>query len=453
MPTAPRKFKKAYGFGGQADASDPNQLNAITSSGLAATSLVGSVADAYDSGNKYGRQNGITTGLKQGASMAATGAKIGGMFGPEGALIGAGVGFVGGVASGLIGASGAHRKEMAQDRYTNATREVNETNAGSARIGADPSLVYGNRSAQNFALGGDTKPGAKPTASPNLQAEWNGFQTFLQKKGVAGSTTLDSHDINLGKQYLDEYRSTRPNLTLNYDSVGRVQQGLQDYKQTVWNRATKGSATIPGVKGYDDFMPGISPVDNWLGSKTSSSRFPITQFNGSFIGLSNPNQTAAQEAQASGKLKLGGSIIHKHNRPTNNGAFSDYSGSGIYANGGQTPPNEVQSDTQQAPGGSLTPMSNNSFQVNGNSHAEGGVQLPNAEVEGGESIANGFVFSKTLGFAQLHKPIAKAIGKVEDKPMNPIRRRTLEILQGREQGLAISQEMFKKNLGIPSNIQ
>lgn len=109
--------------------------------------------------------------------------------------------------------------------------------------------------------------------------------------------------------------------------------------------------------------------------------------------------------------------------------------------------------TAKLPGGTLNQLSSTASEVNGDSHAEGGVTLPSGnEVEGGESISNGFVFSKKLGFADLHKPIAKAIGKVEDKPMNPIRRKTLEILHGREQGLALSQEYLKKQLGIPSDI-
>lgn len=121
------------------------------------------------------------------------------------------------------------------------------------------------------------------------------------------------------------------------------------------------------------------------------------------------------------------------------------------AYGGNTLTDNVMKQTY-ADGGSLDPMSSNSVEVKGQSHEQGGVQLPQAEVEGGETIANGFVFSKSLGFADLHKPIAKAMGKIEAKPMNPVRRKTMNILEGREQGLMLSQEFLKQRLGIPSDL-
>lgn len=666
--TAPRKFKKAYSMGGQQDPSDPNQLNAITSSGLAATSLVGSVADAFDHGNAHGRQSGLTTGLKQGASMAATGAKIGGMFGPEGALIGAGVGFVGGVASGLIGAAGAARKERAEDRYNGATAWQNSVSQGNARIASDPSLVYGNKDAQNFAFGGIMDGGKKPvkdtTASmsygvlpPNNNPYWNShpIQTehsdgsirlwgenikdtklslpilpthpsILPSDKAIGSSNLfypsnsqmtgitpatihstsgyyeDGGDLTTkvpAKQFFANYMSSplykarlknagpmdaAPDVQalLNTNILNKNGYGSENYGDAVSTLIASskdpnkgfGRLMIPGLKpnvgninidrqeiskvkkefGHTDTLddilahelshqsreitgreqlliagmnrskPNQQNLSNFINSKskdnfgdslkstqhddnpyenkadldalrymmskkgiydTSKRDMTIDDFNkasqdpeiksslmfnrmiqrfkptdivtmNNTIASNNSNKATEQSFQA----KNGGSIISRYNPHTNNGAFTDYTGSQIYkiggkikAFGGAIDPNTPEQTTSQVPGGSLTPMASNSVAVNGNSHAEGGVQLPSAEVEGGESIADGFVFSKTLGFADMHKPIAKAIGKIEDKPINPVRRRTLEILKGREQGLAISQELYKKNLGIPSDIE
>ena len=96
----------------------------------------------------------------------------------------------------------------------------------------------------------------------------------------------------------------------------------------------------------------------------------------------------------------------------------------------------------------LEPLNHQAVEVQGPSHEQGGVQIPGAEVEGGETISKGFVFSEELGFSKLHKPIAKAIGKIEAKPLTAMRKRTLKALEKNEQELAIAQETFKSQLGI-----
>jgi hypothetical protein len=100
-------------------------------------------------------------------------------------------------------------------------------------------------------------------------------------------------------------------------------------------------------------------------------------------------------------------------------------------------------------GGSMEPMGMGSAEIKGPSHEKGGVQLPNgAEVEGGETISKDYVFSKELGFAQQHKPIAKAIGKIEAKRATPVRKNTLHALQARESELALQQESVKQYLEL-----
>jgi len=124
------------------------------------------------------------------------------------------------------------------------------------------------------------------------------------------------------------------------------------------------------------------------------------------------------------------------------------SGAGYYARGGFLSKNYM-TRTMEAEGGSLTPMNSEAVEVNGPSHEEGGVGLPgaDAEVEGGETMQGNFVFSERLGFAQEHKRIARAIGKIEDKgPMTPERRNAVERLKGREQKLALSQEYLKHTM-------
>lgn len=120
-------------------------------------------------------------------------------------------------------------------------------------------------------------------------------------------------------------------------------------------------------------------------------------------------------------------------------------------------------------GGSVNQLSKTNVEFDGESHEEGGIKEPlvngkrlsGTEVEGGEtmSTSNGqkFVFSDELGFAKLHKPLASAIGKIESKmksnPNDPLTKKTLANLQGRENQLKIKQELTKQSLGIPNDSQ
>jgi Glycine zipper len=101
-------------------------------------------------------------------------------------------------------------------------------------------------------------------------------------------------------------------------------------------------------------------------------------------------------------------------------------------------------------GGVATPLSSDNTQFNGDSHEEGGIKIPalGAETEGGETTKDNYVFSKDLGFAALHKPIALAKGKIEKKPQTPDRVNALQRLNAREAKLAMAQEMMKAQMGI-----
>ncbi len=100
-------------------------------------------------------------------------------------------------------------------------------------------------------------------------------------------------------------------------------------------------------------------------------------------------------------------------------------------------------------GGSLKQLSNNSVEVEGASHENGGVNLgQGVEVEGGETLNKDFVFSEELGFAQRHKPIARAIGKLEKKVPNNITTNTIKFLKEKEENLKSEQEALKQELGI-----
>ncbi len=70
------------------------------------------------------------------------------------------------------------------------------------------------------------------------------------------------------------------------------------------------------------------------------------------------------------------------------------------------------------------------------------------EVEGGETIKGDYVYSKELGFAQLHRPIMKAKGKIEAKPATRERMNSIKLLNEKEGMLEQAQEFFKSRYGI-----
>lgn len=101
-------------------------------------------------------------------------------------------------------------------------------------------------------------------------------------------------------------------------------------------------------------------------------------------------------------------------------------------------------------GGTLVQKSSDGVEVQGPSHAQGGVKVPGtrAEVEGGETIKDDYVFSKDLGFADMHKPLMTAKGKIEKKPATPDRINAIKMITRQENMLKASQEAFKKQNNI-----
>lgn len=95
-------------------------------------------------------------------------------------------------------------------------------------------------------------------------------------------------------------------------------------------------------------------------------------------------------------------------------------------------------------------LSSNNTVIQGPSHADGGVNIPElgTQVEGGETTKDNFVYSKQLGFAKLHLPIARAIGKIEKKPQSSDRVNALKRLKDREDELGQQQESLKSKMGM-----
>lgn len=120
----------------------------------------------------------------------------------------------------------------------------------------------------------------------------------------------------------------------------------------------------------------------------------------------------------------------------------------LYKNGGGIRTNFLAN--QKTIGGSMSPMSKDTTLAVGPSHAQGGIDLPNqnANVEGGETSSGNYIFSKELGFAKLHKPIAKSQGKIENKPATAERVNALNRLGAQTEQLKSLQELMKQKLNL-----
>ena len=122
-----------------------------------------------------------------------------------------------------------------------------------------------------------TNPAPKQLTTQQMQ-DWNNFVSFLDTKGYKGHTDFDIKDKNLGQLAMDTYKKYNPNFSLSYSDVPAVQQGMQDVRNKFIGDFKNGKIKIQegqdAGKDYENFMPNLSPVDGWLGSKTSSHKFP-----------------------------------------------------------------------------------------------------------------------------------------------------------------------------------
>lgn len=121
---------------------------------------------------------------------------------------------------------------------------------------------------------GDPKDKVIPLTNAQ-KMQWNQYIDFMDKQGMKGNPALDDRSKQLGEFYFNRFKALNPGTTLVYQDVPRVQQALQDYRQNLINQWKSGKMQADGVKSEADIMGGISPVDGWLGSKTSSYKFPV----------------------------------------------------------------------------------------------------------------------------------------------------------------------------------
>ena len=445
-----------------------------------AAGVVGGVAtlgtgliSAIDSPNQYGNPSTAASTGTGALAGAATGAAAGSVVPGIGTAVGAVVGGVVGGVTGWLKGKKMRKQEAEMFRKSNdARRRYDE--AVSNAIVQDPGLIQGYKGASYFKNGGNmvsvskyalggpigdegkgVPKGYKPLTTQQ-RSDWNGFVRYLNRDvKVGGSKDLDDRTKDTGLSYLNAYKKANPNFSITADMVPYVQYEFQQLKNTNALPNVQPAGRVKTlVQSYFDKRD-VSPVDGWIGSLTSRQGYPeVTEFSDDpqhkYWGLDyegaskfeqemwnqrkgkpNPNLERIPQYQNGGRLK----------RP----ALSTMNIDTVASANSKHPFVD-----QTLSGGYAKPLSSSATEFIGNSHAQGGIQIPDmgAEVEDGETTAGNFVFSKELGFAKLHRPIAKAIGKIEKKPQTRERVEALNRLKKREQDLATAQEEYKAQMGI-----
>lgn len=142
------------------------------------------------------------------------------------------------------------------------------------------------------------------TLNPDQRAQWNAFVDYLQSKGMKGNPALDNRDTGLSQQVFNSYKAQNPHFTLTYDQVPAVQQDLQNYRDQIIQKWKANPSTIPDAKSEDEIMPNLSPADGWLGSKTSSHKYPTATFNNNGV-VQNYGTDLGKYDAAIAKIKSG----------------------------------------------------------------------------------------------------------------------------------------------------
>lgn len=356
----------------------------LTNNTAIASAVANPLVDMFDKGNKYGRQTGLASGLKKGASLAAAGSALG----PAGAIAGGVIG----LGAGLIGSIGEKRKEKALEQSMSYQDELGSLERGRSALASNPSLLYGDKDAGYFKNGGPIK----------------GDGTIVGDFGARLLNYLQSPAV---EKSLKGFKRKGKAITTGIVKIADP-TGITNYPDVK-------SAWSDGKFDYNDITQplGALPAFGMFGKSIKGMKYGTDIFKESTLsktlGVIDKLGKADNTKDLVNEMELGGSLT------------KDYF-----------------NNTQ------LKPLNRQAVEVDGPSHEQGGVQIPGAEVEGGETISKGFVFSDALGFSKLHKPIAKAMGELEKKPSSPIRSRTMKVLKARENNLALQQETFKQQLGI-----
>lgn len=157
--------------------------------------------------------------------------------------------------------------------------------------------------------------------------------------------------------------------------------------------------------------------------------------------LGDPNATMYRrggtiKGQPAGKFALQGTLLGKYR--------------GVRSS---VPSVAIKPNRMMESGGIIPTDTQGRAVIEGPSHDNGGVKVPELgiELEGGETLDGDFVFSKELGFADKHKKIMKAMESTK-KDTTPLSRSTYDKLAQQEEKLKGHQESLKRQLGEENEI-
>lgn len=394
----------------------------------------------------------ISTGATVGKG-ALTGAAMGSKLGP----VGAGVGAVIGAGLGLL--SSGKQKKAARAAIVQrdlAQRRADESRS-SAMIATNPSLVEGYRNSSYFATGGmmNDPEGKKKTPPP--------AGTVYKTQGEVDAANSTARRIATGTGHMAGQSvrvASKPGdaIVRYYDPAGKDITGIPDGSTRPLARTLPSGMSIndvqsaQGVYWYNDPQTG-DPVDvdpGYIYARTKPANPPalVSRADGGSIHIKPENrgkftrwakahgmgvQEAASHVMAN-KDEYSGGVVKMANFAKNFGGKKE--------NGGVI---EAPLSRMYMNGGMARSLSSDGTELIGRSHENGGITVPDmgAELEDGETTKGNYVFSDKLGFAGVHKKLAAAKGKIEQKPVTRERLNSIRLLNNKENQLMLSQEYLR----------
>lgn len=364
------------------------------------------IIDATSKGDPLTGRQSIGASAGKGALQ---GAAAGAQFGPWGAAIGA----VAGGAMGFLGGKKAKKEAMIGLREENAEKARVDEQMSNARLATDPSLLTGYKSSGYFALGGTigdpNNPGTGGSAVREVyrtQAEVDADNAMAKRfAGKYPGGVINPEDVYVAKKPGDP----------------KVQFLTPEGKPYVGPKTKPLPTTVPSYVQASDIQ-------------SSEGKYWYTNNDGNLVDV-DPSVVSLPRFRKPTTIPQGTIAMKEYG-----GLMTKYVKS-CAMGGNMTAPLAASF----MHGGKAKSLSSDSAELKGASHADGGIYIPelNTELEGGETTAGNFVFSKKLGFAQLHKPLAKAIGKIEKKPVSQGRINSMRLLNKRVSDLAETQETVK----------
>lgn len=256
----------------------------------------------------------------------------------------------------------------------------------------------------------------------------------------------------LGGTGANSQATGKPNPMATVGQAGALAGNLADAIDTpnAYGRQSMGANMLKNVGNYTAMGAQFGPWGAAAGAAV-----------GLVKGVVDTNQQKKQEARMKSEENtqrlISGVKNYEARAAEDPSAFTGNKGAQYFAGGGDL--NSTGASTnkslyseylkQKAKGGSLQRLSSDTVEVEGPSHEGGGVALPGGnEVEGKETIKGDYVLSHRLGFAQAHKPIAKAIGILEQKPLTQATFNSLRRLRSKEEALMLLQEQVREQNNI-----